>query len=370
VPRKRNLYEAMVVPIPEDTFAAARKLHVFAVPIRKRASDVTYIAFYRGPPTSAITHYAKVTSIEKNVAYEDAFPKGSALITQQTGPLKLYHLDELVQFRRKVLQGRNKALTKPEYADLKTLRKARYLDEVWSTIERLEPSKIKAKAKTAKASAERKPQGKGRKRTSSRQKQGEEAKGPKASAKTTTGKAVEEKTDSKSSRKRRKRSSRGKKKTTDGDVSGPSKGSPTVHYIVDGSNVAMEARTFKEGGLLNQIVLIVDKLAQVKGSSVTVIVDANLRHHVDRKDDLETMINDREVLQAPAQTDADEFILMTAEAHRSRGEEVLIVSNDRYQDYIKKYKPRFDWIRKAQRQFMFVFSPDGSEVIEAMITLS
>ena len=115
---------------------------------------------------------------------------------------------------------------------------------------------------------------------------------------------------------------------------------------------------------------VVDKLEKTDGAAITILVDANLRHHIDRKDDLETMIKDRKVLQAPAQTDADEFILQTAEAHRSRGEEVVIITNDRYLEYLKKYKPRFDWVRDAVKQFMFVFSADGSKVLEAIISLN
>jgi hypothetical protein len=138
---------------------------------------------------------------------------------------------------------------------------------------------------------------------------------------------------------------------------------------VDGSNVALEARTFKTGGCLKQIELVKEKLTSKGGAAVTVLVDANLRHHIDRKNDLERMINERKVLQAPAQTDADEFILQTAEAYRARGQKVVIVTNDRYLDYIKKYKPRFDWVKDASKQFMFVFTPDGSEVLEAIVSL-
>ena len=165
--------------------------------------------------------------------------------------------------------------------------------------------------------------------------------------------------------KRKKRGSRKKKAAKEAEPRLPS-----VHYIVDGSNVALEARTFKEGGRLHQLELVVDKLTTAEDAVVTVIVDANLRHHIDRKDDLERMIKERRVLQAPAQTDADEFILQTAETLRTRGETVVIVSNDRYKDYIKKYKPRFDWVAKSQQQFMFVFTHDGAEVLEAIISLS
>ncbi len=145
---------------------------------------------------------------------------------------------------------------------------------------------------------------------------------------------------------------------------------PSIHYIVDGSNVALEARTFKDGGCLKQIELVREKLTRTDGAAVTILVDANLRHHIDRKDDLEVMIKDRRVLQAPAQTDADEFILQTAEAHGSRGEDVVIITNDRYLEYLRKYKPRFDWVRDSSKQFMFVFSADGSQVIEAIISLN
>ena len=119
----------------------------------------------------------------------------------------------------------------------------------------------------------------------------------------------------------------------------------------------------------------------IRGEDGAMLVDPTIRRipksdkkreiiREDRKDDLESMIKDRRVLQVPAQTDADEFILQTAEAHRSRGEEVAIITNDRYLEYVKKYKPRFDWVRDASKQFMFVFSADGSQVLEAIISLN
>jgi hypothetical protein len=342
--RKRERREVMVVPIKEETFAAAKKIHVYAVPIVRSTSDVTYIAFYRGAPTSAITHYAKVTKIEKNLTFPEVFPAGSDAVQKQDRPLKVYRLDTLKELKRRVKKGRNPPVSGPRYTDLATLRKARYLDEVWA------PDKEKAE-KLAKEIAEadrRKGKRGGRKRS-------EQAPAP--------SEAMEEE---KGKKRRRKRGSRKGRSKMEGE-SVPI--SPSVHYIVDGSNVALEARNFKKGGCLKQIELVRDKLAKTEGAAVTILVDANLRHHIDRKDDLERMILDRRVLQAPAQTDADEFILMTAEAHRARGEEVVIITNDRYLDYLKKYKPRFDWVKDAVRQFMFVFSADGEKVLEAIISM-
>jgi hypothetical protein len=374
VPRKKRVPEVMVVPVKEEAFAAARKLHVYAVPITRSASDVKHIAFYRGAPISAITHHAKVKGIDKNLKFQEVFPKGSSVLSREDLPLKVYKLEPLVELARRVKKGRNRPISGPRYTELKDLEKARYLDEVWPTEEKDEEPKAqprgRAKAKgkpKAETRAEAKGEApppepvaepkKGRRKRGGRKKKEEPADVP--------AKAEPEKGVDKPARGKRERASR--KKRTDVRAEGPK---PSVHYIVDGSNVALEARSFKEGGRLKQIELLVDKLSEAKGAAVTVIVDANLRHHIDRRDDLEAMINDRRVLQAPAQTDADEFILLTAEFHRSKGEDVVIVSNDRYKDYIKRFAPRFDWIGKSQQQFMFVFSHDGSEVLEAMVTIT
>jgi hypothetical protein len=344
--KKERRREVMVVPIKEETFAAAKKIHVYAVPIIRSTSDASYIAFYRGAPTSAITHYAKVTKIEKNLPFSQVFPGGSVAVEKEERPLKIYRLDKLTELKRRVKKGRNPPVSGPRYTNLATLRKARYLDEVWS------PEKG-SKKETPKEEAE--PEEKKGKRRGRRKKKSEEKPAP--------AEAKEEEPS-----KRKKRRKRGKGRSKEEEDAGPDK--PSVHYIVDGSNVALEARSFKTGGCLKQIELVVEKLTDTQGVAVTVLVDANLRHHIDRKDDLERMINERKVLQAPAQTDADEFILMTAEAYRNRGQKVAIITNDRYLDYLKKYKPRFDWVKDVTKQFMFVFSADGSQPLEAMITIN
>ncbi len=375
----------VVVPVKEDAFAAARKLHVYAVPISRSASDVSYIAFYRGAPTSAITHYAKVIKISKNMSFQEVFPGGSSILLPEDSALKVYHLDQLVELQRRVKKGRNPPISGPRYTKLDKLTKARYLDEIW-------PPEETAKAKGTSGAKAKEPESQKKTRASrggkaakgaepkkkgqAERKKGSEpaktqAKKTPAKRTRTTSKTKEKAPEpEKGSEPASKRGTRGKAKSEVKEEEPGEVPKPSVRYIVDGSNVALEARTFKEGGRLSQIELLTAKLEETEGASVTVIVDANLRHHIDRKDDMEVMIKDRRILQAPAQTDADEFILLTAEYHRSSGEEVIIVSNDRFQDYIKKFKPRFDWVKNSQQKFMFVFSHEGSEVIEAMISIS
>ena len=371
--RTKRASEVMVVPIREEAFATAKKLHVYAVPIVRSTSDVNVIAFYRGAPISAITHYADVKGINKNKRFDEVFPSGSAILLRENQPLKVYHLGSMVEMKRRVKKGRNAPISGPRYTDLETLSKARYLDEVWPP-----ETVIEGPAKTSKATASKEPKAKRGSRAKKPPAAKKEAEaepapkrrrrgGKKVSDKVASPKAVEPVPTGDPEKKKRKRGSRGKGGPK---TDGPSKTSkPNVHYIIDGANVALEARTFKEGGRLHQIELIMEKVAQLDGAVVTVIVDANLRHHIDRKDDLEVMIKDRRILQAPAQTDADEFILLTAEAHRSRNEDVVIISNDRYKDYLDRFKPRFNWVRDVRWRFMFVFSPDGTEVIEAMVSL-
>ncbi len=369
----------LVVPVREEAFAAARKLHVYAVPINRSTSDVTHIAFYRGAPTSAITHYAMVKSISKNMSFQEVFPGGSSILLKEDQPLKVYHLDPIVELKRRVKKGRNPPISGPRYTKLDKLTKARYLDEVW-------PPEEAAKAKPAEATQAKKTGGrKGKepapKKERTKPEKALEAREPEPKKRRTRGARGKSTTKAERTEERPKKGEKEDEAPKKGRKRGPRKKAPTkgepeaapkptVHYIIDGSNVALEAHTFKEGGRLDQIVLLKDKLMETKGAAVTVIVDANLRHHIDRMDDLEVMINDRVVLQAPAQTDADEFILLTAEYHRSQGDSVVVVSNDRYLDYIKKYKPRFDWVKKTQQKFMFVFSPDGSQVLEAMTSIS
>ncbi len=359
----------MVVPIKEDTFAAAKKIHVYAVPIIRSSSDVSYIAFYRGAPTQAITHYAKVDKIEKNLTFSQVFPTGSSIVTRDDQLLKVYRLDRLVELKRQVKKGWSPPVSGPRYTDLATLRKARYLDEVWPLEKGKEPTEEKPGPKEAPKPQEARVEAPKPDTRTESQKRRDRRKRKKQEAKAAADAAVAPKKDEEPPKEKRRKRGR-KKREAEAEKPQGEATRASVHYIVDGSNVAMEARSFKEGGRLRQIELVREKLSQTKGAAITVLVDANLRHHIDRKDDLERMIKDRRVLQAPAQTDADEFILQTAEAHRSRGEKVIIITNDRYLDYIKKYKPRFDWVKDATKQFMFVFSSDGSKALEAMISLA
>jgi len=99
--------------------------------------------------------------------------------------------------------------------------------------------------------------------------------------------------------------------------------------IVDGSNVAYAT----EGGgpRLENILLVAQKLRD-EGYRPVVVVDAALRHAIDRKADFERLVDEGTIRQAPPGTDADYFILSFA---RDLG--AAVVSNDRFQDRRKAF---------------------------------
>ncbi len=101
-------------------------------------------------------------------------------------------------------------------------------------------------------------------------------------------------------------------------------GAPPPVAIVDGSNVAYST----EGGgpRLENILLVREKL-RTEGYKPIVVVDAALRHQIDRKDDFERLVDDGSIKQAPPGTDADYFILSFA-----RDLDASVVSNDRFKE--------------------------------------
>ena len=82
-----------------------------------------------------------------------------------------------------------------------------------------------------------------------------------------------------------------------------------------------------------------------RGYDPIVIVDAALHHEVDDADQLEALIRDQTIRQAPAGTDADRFILLTA--HEQNG---VVISNDTY----REYRSDFRWLSDRRIPLMII----------------
>ena len=126
-------------------------------------------------------------------------------------------------------------------------------------------------------------------------------------------------------------------------------GEGSQRVLVDASNVAHAT----EGGeaRLENIKLVQAKLID-EGFEPLVVADAALRHQIDNKQAYEAMIENGQVHQAPAGTDADFFILSFARELNAR-----ILTNDRFRDRAEEFAEERDRIIR----FMIV---DGEVVFE------
>ena len=97
--------------------------------------------------------------------------------------------------------------------------------------------------------------------------------------------------------------------------------------VVDGSNVAWEQQTDAGEPRVSNLVAV-DRALRERGFAPIVIIDATLRHQVDDPDQLEGLIDGDRLQQAPAGTDADYFVLVTARQQRAP-----IVSNDTFEEW-------------------------------------
>lgn len=99
--------------------------------------------------------------------------------------------------------------------------------------------------------------------------------------------------------------------------------------LVDGSNVAHS--TEGEQAQVANILAVRDKLLE-EGLEPIIVADAALRHQIDDPGRYEKLVDEGQVRQAPAGTDADYFILSFA-----RELNASIVSNDRFRDRMKEF---------------------------------
>lgn len=111
--------------------------------------------------------------------------------------------------------------------------------------------------------------------------------------------------------------------------------------IVDGSNVALHRS--RKGRIRNIKIMI--KALERKGFKVKVIVDASLRYRIDKPSELEELINQGKIIQAPPGTPADYFILKLAEDLNA-----IVVSNDMYREWWKE----FPWARGSWKIVRYI----------------
>lgn len=118
----------------------------------------------------------------------------------------------------------------------------------------------------------------------------------------------------------------------------------SIIIVVDGANVAWSEQT-KDGKPKVSNIVIMRRALEEEGYDPIIIIDASLRHDVDDANQLEGLIDGQHVRQSPAGTEADYFLLMTADQQNS-----MVVSNDTFESYRDDYK----WIWERRMPYMIV----------------
>ncbi len=119
--------------------------------------------------------------------------------------------------------------------------------------------------------------------------------------------------------------------------------------VVDGSNIAYTEMSAGGKPKVSNIVAVCRDLRE-RGFKPVVIVDASLRHVVDDPDQLEGLMDDQDVRQAPSGTQADYFVLEVADDLGAP-----VISNDGFDEYRDEYP----WIEDRRVPLMIV----GGEVM-------
>ncbi len=114
--------------------------------------------------------------------------------------------------------------------------------------------------------------------------------------------------------------------------------------VVDAANVAYATQTDEEKPRVSNLVAMCKTLLE-RGYDPIFIVEANLRYEVDDPEQMEGLLNDDKFQQAPANTDADYFVLETADVKHAP-----VVSNDQFDPYREEY----GWIEERRMPFMIV----------------
>ena len=114
--------------------------------------------------------------------------------------------------------------------------------------------------------------------------------------------------------------------------------------VVDGANVAYEEATDSGDPKVSNLVAMRSELERA-GYDPIIVVDASLYHSVDDPAQLEALLDDHRVHQAPAGTDADVFVLAIAAE-----QDAVVVSNDQFETH----RDEHPWIDERRLPFMIV----------------
>ncbi|MEJ2248666.1 MAG: tetratricopeptide repeat protein [Candidatus Lokiarchaeota archaeon] len=120
-----------------------------------------------------------------------------------------------------------------------------------------------------------------------------------------------------------------------------------VILSIDGANVIRSEEDDKGKAKLSNMKLLKKRLKFYGLSNYKIFCDSNLKYKIDNRDSYENMIKDGKVIETPAKTEADLFILKFAKDNNG-----FIISNDQFRDHYENFGKK--WIESKRITFQFV----------------
>lgn len=121
--------KVIVVAASDYSFEKVQEKKIWAEPSNyNRGGDCDYIAFYRSRPESAITHYAKIESIEERDDVLSEWEIGMMMPNYEGTP-RVYELSNLEKLEQPVEKDPN-YIQRHKYTTLKALKNAEGISEI------------------------------------------------------------------------------------------------------------------------------------------------------------------------------------------------------------------------------------------------
>lgn len=125
--------------------------------------------------------------------------------------------------------------------------------------------------------------------------------------------------------------------------------------VLDASNVAHASNGKTDKKVLAENLLLMVRFLKSKGfHEISAIADASLRHKISDPENLETLKEEIEYLEAPRESSADQFLLDYVKSHHC-----LIVSNDTF----REWKVQLPWVAENIDYYRISFMIKDKNVI-------
>lgn len=124
-----KLQEVMAVPVSSQSLELIKKTGVYAHPDNYLRKGGRYLAFYVCGPISAITHYAKVEYILKNVGSE-SLPSDYLDFIDKGGRFRLYKLEKILELKSPIIKGDSSGIQSSRNTTMDKLKNAKFINEI------------------------------------------------------------------------------------------------------------------------------------------------------------------------------------------------------------------------------------------------